>query len=203
MRKFNTLHHTWYCKLPMITLLLQCDPLFHPFPYMMKHSPNVLLSLLSLSEDHPQPVCEINFIKRFLPWDSEDSLSETIHPLLISFPLKVLRNLLLLFPLPSSFSCLINLDRLWFRRWSECVDSVPVDRWEVRGIDRYRSLSVGRRLADAVDRFLRRKGRVGEEMTSIDVQSDPSIDLRHGLSIDMYPLTSVDTNVIRRNSWSF
>ncbi|KAF3486244.1 hypothetical protein F2Q69_00052305 [Brassica cretica] len=46
---------------------------------MMKHSPNVLLSFLSLPEEHPQPVCVINFIKMFLHWDSEDSLCETIH----------------------------------------------------------------------------------------------------------------------------
>ncbi|WZZ03251.1 hypothetical protein YC2023_089172 [Brassica napus] len=31
----------------------------------MKHSPNILLSLLSLSEEHPQHVCVVNFINCF------------------------------------------------------------------------------------------------------------------------------------------
>ncbi|KAG5384377.1 hypothetical protein IGI04_035847 [Brassica rapa subsp. trilocularis] len=50
----------------------------------MKHSPNVLFSYLCFSEEHPQPVCE----------DSEDSFSETIQLLIVSFPLKVLLNYL-------------------------------------------------------------------------------------------------------------
>ena len=34
-----------YCKLPRITLLLQCDPILHIFSYLMEHSPNVLFSV--------------------------------------------------------------------------------------------------------------------------------------------------------------
>uniref|UniRef100_A0A0D3CFK8 Uncharacterized protein n=1 Tax=Brassica oleracea var. oleracea TaxID=109376 RepID=A0A0D3CFK8_BRAOL len=98
MGKFNTLDYAWYCKLPTITLLRQCDPVFHLSSDLMKHSPNVLLSYLCFSEEHPQPVCEVGYIKRFFDWDSEDSFSETIHLLIVSFPLKVFRNLLLPFP---------------------------------------------------------------------------------------------------------
>ncbi|KAG5388675.1 hypothetical protein IGI04_030216 [Brassica rapa subsp. trilocularis] len=77
-----------------ITLLRQCDPVFHLLSDLMKHSPNVLLSYLCFSEEHPQPVCEVSFIKRFFDWDSEDSFSETIHLLIVSFPLKILVNYL-------------------------------------------------------------------------------------------------------------
>ena len=98
MGKFNTLDYAWYCKLPRITLLRQCDPVFHLLSDLMKHSPNVLLGYLCFSEEHPQPVCEVRFIKSFFDWDSEDSFSETIHLLIVSFPLKVFRNFLLSFP---------------------------------------------------------------------------------------------------------
>ncbi|WZZ60325.1 hypothetical protein YC2023_060432 [Brassica napus] len=98
MEKFNTLDYAWYCKLSRITLLCQCDHVFHLLSDLMKHSPNVLLIYLCFSEEHPQPVCEVSFIKSFFDWDSEDSFSETIYLLIVSFPLKVLGNLLLSFP---------------------------------------------------------------------------------------------------------
>ena len=85
-------------QIPRITLLRQCDHVFHLLSFLMKHSPNVLLSYLCFSEEHSQPVCEVSFIKRFSDWDSEDSFSETIHLLIFSFPLKVLRNFLISFP---------------------------------------------------------------------------------------------------------
>ncbi|KAG5415442.1 hypothetical protein IGI04_003009, partial [Brassica rapa subsp. trilocularis] len=71
-----------------ITFLRQCDPVFHLLSDLMKHTPNVLLGYLCFSEEHPQPVCEVSFINRFFDWDSEDSFSETIHLLIVSFPLK-------------------------------------------------------------------------------------------------------------------
>ncbi|KAG5393281.1 hypothetical protein IGI04_023244, partial [Brassica rapa subsp. trilocularis] len=71
-----------------ITLLRQCDPVFHLLSDLMKHCPNVLLSYLCFSEEHPQPVCEVSCIKRLFDWDSEDSFSETIHLLVVSFPLR-------------------------------------------------------------------------------------------------------------------
>ncbi|WZZ78686.1 hypothetical protein YC2023_099258 [Brassica napus] len=55
MWELNPLHRTWYCKLPRITLLLQCNPILHLFSGLIEHSPNVLLSLHGLSEDIHSP----------------------------------------------------------------------------------------------------------------------------------------------------
>ncbi|KAG5410586.1 hypothetical protein IGI04_006905, partial [Brassica rapa subsp. trilocularis] len=53
----------WYCTLPRITFLLQCDPIFHLFSDLMEHSPNVLFSLLVLFEEHPQFVGKVGLLE--------------------------------------------------------------------------------------------------------------------------------------------
>ncbi|KAF3518728.1 hypothetical protein DY000_02060039 [Brassica cretica] len=53
MWELNTLHRTWYCKPPRITLLLQCNHILHLLSGLIEHSPNVLsVFLVSLKNIH-------------------------------------------------------------------------------------------------------------------------------------------------------
>ncbi|KAG5378261.1 hypothetical protein IGI04_026103 [Brassica rapa subsp. trilocularis] len=80
MSELNTRHQTWYCKLPRITPLLQCNPILHLISCFVEHSPNVLFSFLGLSEEHPQYVGEVDFLEWFLQWNPKESLKK-IQPL--------------------------------------------------------------------------------------------------------------------------
>ena len=79
---FNTLHQTWYCKLPRTTLLLQYNHILHLFSDLMEHSPNVIFSLIGLSEEHPQSVGKVGLLEF-----SSGILKTLLRKLSISFSL--------------------------------------------------------------------------------------------------------------------
>ncbi|KAL0684364.1 hypothetical protein Bca4012_051212 [Brassica carinata] len=89
MWEFNTFHRARYCKLRMITLLIQCNPHPHLFSSFTEHSPNVFFCLSSFSEEHPQSVGIISFIECLIYRNSEDSFPETFLFLFISPPLQI------------------------------------------------------------------------------------------------------------------
>ncbi|KAG5414857.1 hypothetical protein IGI04_002424, partial [Brassica rapa subsp. trilocularis] len=139
----------------------------------MKHSPNVLLSYPCFSEEHPQPVCEVSFIKSFFDWDSEDSFSETIHLLLVSFPLKFLVLLDLV---------LVN----YLKGWVLVRRCLSIDGRCVVTID------VG--LTLSIDGWLNRiiMFTIFNDTVSIDVRAVVSIVVERLGSIDYEGLVSVD-----------
>ena len=98
MWELSTLHHTWFCEFSRITLLFQCNLILHLIYGLIEHSPNVLFSLLGLSEEHPQSVGKVGLLEWFLQWNRKDSLSKNFHLLLISSPLQMLGNLFLSLP---------------------------------------------------------------------------------------------------------
>ncbi|KAF3562247.1 hypothetical protein DY000_02014978 [Brassica cretica] len=102
-KELNTLHQTWYCKLPRITLPLQCNPIIYLIYGLMEHSPNVLFSFFGLSEEHPQSLGQVGFLEWFLQWNPEDSLKKIVHLLLISSLLQMLSNLFLSLPQAEGF----------------------------------------------------------------------------------------------------
>ncbi|KAL0706711.1 hypothetical protein Bca4012_073137 [Brassica carinata] len=98
MWEFNTLHRAWYCKLPRITLLLQCNYFSHLFSSFTEHSPDVFFFLLCLSEEHPQFMSIISILEWLIYWNPEDSLPETFLFLIIGPPSQMLLHISFSFP---------------------------------------------------------------------------------------------------------
>ncbi|KAF2597704.1 hypothetical protein F2Q68_00010250 [Brassica cretica] len=163
----------------------ETDSEFHHFPDVMKHFPNVLLSLLSHSEDNPQPVCVINFIKRFLHWDSEDSLMKPF----ISFSLASLLRFLGIF----SF---LFLNLLPSVSSSTRIGSAVVCEGLVVGSGGFAKglgggLSALIRLLSIEDQ--RSTSLDAAAFTSTDSRTQPSTDIQPSSPTDLHRSTLIDT----------
>ncbi|KAF2566725.1 hypothetical protein F2Q68_00025231 [Brassica cretica] len=160
--------------------------------------PICTLSLLGLSDEHPQFVGKVSFLEWFLQWNPKDSVKKTFHLLLISSTLQMLSNLFISSPQVEGFGCGLSALIHAMLIFCNCTRNV-------RGAHRSMGLGGCGCLA-ANSLWVMILTTLHDETDSVGV-----IDRCSGKLIDRFwlksvdrcsNLTSIDNNAIRQNSSS-